>query len=154
MEKYVFILSKTYGCYKMKKLLPKRFHNVDLKSDNEYKKWKEQIKIPISENDEKELKEYLKKTEYVFKTTIWTSNGNGTGYYGLYLKKEVDRHRTTSSTGKKVEKRSKNGNLLLGTWETIAKAAEAEKICAAKMSRCIKDGRLFNDDYYYCAADK
>ena len=40
MEKYVFILSKTYGCYKMKKLLPKRFHNVDLKSDNEYKKWK------------------------------------------------------------------------------------------------------------------
>ena len=121
---------------------------------DEYKKWKEQIKIPISENDEKELKEYLKKTEYVFKTTIWTSNGNGTGYYGLYLKKEVDRHRTTSSTGKKVEKRSKNGNLLLGTWETIAKAAEAEKICAAKMSRCIKDGRLFNDDYYYCAADK
>jgi len=25
----------------MKKLLPNRFHNVDLKSDNEYKKWKE-----------------------------------------------------------------------------------------------------------------
>jgi hypothetical protein len=24
----------------MKKLLPKRFHNVDLKSDKEYKKWK------------------------------------------------------------------------------------------------------------------
>ena len=40
MEKYVFILSKTYGCYKMKKLLPKRFHNVDLKKDKEYKKWK------------------------------------------------------------------------------------------------------------------
>ena len=40
MEKYVFILSKTYGCYKMKKLLPKRFHNVDLKTGEEYKKWK------------------------------------------------------------------------------------------------------------------
>lgn len=25
----------------MKKLLPKRFHNVDFKSDKEYKKWKE-----------------------------------------------------------------------------------------------------------------
>jgi hypothetical protein len=121
---------------------------------NEYKKWKEQINIPISENDEKDLKEYLKKTEYVFKTTIWTSNGNGTGYYGLFFKKEVDRHRTTSSTGKKVEKRSKNGNLLLGTWETIAKAAEVEKICAAKMSRSIKDGRIFNDDYYYCKVEK
>jgi len=120
---------------------------------NEYKKWKEQINIPISQNDEKELKEYLKKTEYVFKTTIWTSNGNGIGYYGLFLKKEVDRHRTTSSTGKKVEKRSKNGNLLLGTWETIAKAAEVEKICAAKMSRSIKDGRIFNDDYYYCKVE-
>ena len=120
---------------------------------NEYKKWKEQINIPISENDEKELKEFLKKTEYVFKTTIWTSNGNGIGYYGLFLKKEIDRHRTTSSTGKKVEKRSKNGNLLLGTWETIAKAAEVEKICAAKMSRSIKDGRIFNDDYYYCKVE-
>jgi predicted HTH transcriptional regulator len=40
MDKYVFILSKTYGCYKMKKLLPKRFRNVDLKMDKEYKKWK------------------------------------------------------------------------------------------------------------------
>jgi hypothetical protein len=41
MDKYVFVLSKTYGCYKMKKLFPKRFHNVDLKKDKEYKKWKE-----------------------------------------------------------------------------------------------------------------
>ena len=40
MDKYVFILSKTYGCYKMKKQLPKRFHNVDFKSEKEYKKWK------------------------------------------------------------------------------------------------------------------
>jgi hypothetical protein len=40
MDKYVFILSKTYGCYKIKKLLPKRFHNVDLKTNEEYKKWK------------------------------------------------------------------------------------------------------------------
>jgi predicted HTH transcriptional regulator len=28
------------GCYKIKKLLPKRFHNVDLKTNEEYKKWK------------------------------------------------------------------------------------------------------------------
>ena len=37
---HIYILSKSVGCYKMKKLLPKRFHNVDLKMDKEYKKWK------------------------------------------------------------------------------------------------------------------
>jgi hypothetical protein len=121
---------------------------------SEYRKWKEQVKLPLLDTDEKELKTYLAELKYVLKTTIWANNNNGTGYYGLFLKKEVDRHRVTSSTGKKVEKRSKEGNLLLATWETIAKAAEDEKICAAKMSRCIKDGRIFNDDYYYCTADK
>jgi len=38
---HIYLLNKSVGCYKMKKLLPNRFHNVDLKSDNEYKKWKE-----------------------------------------------------------------------------------------------------------------
>jgi len=116
----------------------------------EYKKWKEQLKIPILDNDEDELKEYLKKTNYVLLTVLWANNGNGYGYYGMSLKKDTERHRYTSSTGKKVEKRSKNGDLLLGTWETIAKAAEVEKMCAAKMSRSIKNKVLFNDDYYYC----
>jgi hypothetical protein len=121
---------------------------------SEYRKWKEQVKLPLLDTDEKELKTYLAELKYVLKTTIWANNNNGTGYYGLFLKKEIDRQRITSSTGKKVEKRTKDGNLLLATWETIAKAAEDEKICAAKMSRCIKDGRIFNDDYYYCTADK
>ena len=121
---------------------------------SEYRKWKEHVKLPLLDTDEKELKTYLAELKYVLKTTIWANNNNGTGYYGLFLKKEVDRHRVTSSTGKKVEKRTKDGNLLLATWETIAKAAEDEKICAAKMSRSIKDGRIFNDDYYYCTADK
>jgi hypothetical protein len=116
----------------------------------EYRKWKEQVKLPILNNDEDELKEYLKKTNYVLYTTIWANNGGGQGYYGMYLKKDINNHKMTSSTGKKVEKRSKNGDLLLGTWETIAKAAEVEKMCAAKMSRSIKNKVLFNDDYYYC----
>jgi len=37
---HVYLVSKSVGCYKMKKQLPKRFHNVDLKTDKEYKKWK------------------------------------------------------------------------------------------------------------------
>jgi hypothetical protein len=57
----------------------------------------------------------------------------------------------TSSTGKKVEKRTVKDDLLLQTWETIAKAAIAENISAAKMSRSIKAKTVFND-YYYATA--
>jgi phage anti-repressor protein len=117
---------------------------------NEYKKWKEQIKLSPTGEEKEELKKYLKETNYVLYTTIWANNGGGQGYYGLSLKSEIERHRTTSSTGKKVEKRLVSTNELLGTWETIAKAAEAEKICAAKMSRSIKNRFIFKDDYYFC----
>lgn len=116
---------------------------------NEYKKWKEQVTLPSTGEEKDELKKYLKETNYVLYTTIWANNGGGQGYYGLTLKSEIDRHRTTSSTGKKVEKRMVETDELLGTWETIAKAAEAEKICAAKMSRSIKNKITFNDDYYF-----
>ena len=71
---YVYLLSKSVGCYKMKKLLPNRFHNVDLKSDIEYKKWKKaedkkfDDKIVKYENDswwnrldENKKKEYINK---------------------------------------------------------------------------------------------
>ena len=37
---HIYLLSKSVGCYKIKKQLPECFHNVDLKSDKEYKKWK------------------------------------------------------------------------------------------------------------------
>ena len=37
---HIYLLSKSVGCYKMKKLLPKCFHNIDLKTNKEYKKWK------------------------------------------------------------------------------------------------------------------
>ena len=38
--KTIDVVSETYGCYKMKIPLPKKFHNVDMKTDNEYIKWK------------------------------------------------------------------------------------------------------------------
>jgi hypothetical protein len=40
-------------------------------------------------------------------------------------------------------------NELLGNWETIAKAADNEKISAAKMSRSIKTKTIFNNDYFF-----
>jgi hypothetical protein len=116
----------------------------------EYKRWRRSLQKEIHEQDEEKLKKYLKITNYVVYTTIWANNSNGQGYYGLMLKKDIDKHRTTSSTGKTVEKRQVNTNHLIGTWETIAKAAESENMCAAKMSRSIKNKVIFNNDYYYC----
>jgi hypothetical protein len=52
------------------------------------------------------------------------------------------------STGKKVYKREKDSNELLATWDTIAKAAEMEDVCSAKMSRYIKNKNIINDYYY------
>jgi phage anti-repressor protein len=116
----------------------------------EYKKWKQQVNKEVLPNDNKMLRTYIDNTKYTLYTTIWTVNGNGQGYYGLTLKRDIDKHKLTSSTGKRVGKRNKETNELLGTWETIAKAAESEKICAPKMSRSIKNKVIFNDDYYYC----
>jgi prophage antirepressor-like protein len=116
----------------------------------EYQKWKKSIGKDVTSDDEKRLKNYLKSSEHTLYTTLWTPNGNGQGFYGLSLKSDVNDIKKTSSTGKTVEKRNIETNDLLGTWQTIAKAAVDEKIAPSKMSRCIKNKFVFNDDYYYC----
>jgi prophage antirepressor-like protein len=116
---------------------------------NEFIDWKNNIKKPLDNNDEKELKKYLKSLEYIFPSTIWTSKGNGIGYYGLVLKSDEKINKKTSCTGKMVEKRDAQTNELIETFETIAKAAESENIAGPKMSRSIKNKVVFNDDYYY-----
>ena len=115
----------------------------------EYIKWKKNTGKNIVNNETDELRKYLKETEYTLFTTIWTSSGNGQGYYGIALKSEnIDNYKKTSTTGKKVEKRQLNTNILLGTWETIAKAAIDEKISGAKLSRIIKNKTILNDYYF------
>jgi hypothetical protein len=116
---------------------------------DEYKRWKKSINKDILDEDEQHLKQYLKNCEYVLYTTIWTAEGNGQGYYGLSLKSEEYEYKKTSSTGKKIEKREINTNELLGTWDTIAKAAQHECISATKMSKMVKNKTVFSD-YYYC----
>ena len=118
----------------------------------EYQRWKKSVNKECGDNDMKDLKEYLNSCEYVIKATVWTDYGSNEGYYGISLRSDECKHKVTSSTGKKVEKRDNKTNHLLGTWETIAKAAEGEKISAAKMSRSIKAKTIINDDYYYCIA--
>lgn len=118
----------------------------------EYQDWKRTMKLPFSlEEDEPKLKKYLKSSQYLLFETVWTAQGGGQGYYGLTLKIDVKHHRTSSSTGCKIEKCNMENNVL-SSYLTIAKAAEEESMCAAKMSRAIKDKRIFSGsggEYYF-----
>lgn len=114
----------------------------------EYQRWKKSVKREVGDGDMKELKEYLNSCKYAIKATVWTGQTSNEGYYGVSLKSEEHMHKKTSSTGKTVEKRELETGQVLGTWETIAKAAQYEGMCASKMSRCIK-GKIVIGDYYY-----
>lgn len=116
----------------------------------EYISWKKLVGKEITNKEDEELKSYLKLSGYTLFTTIWSKTGSGQGYYGIELNSEQSNdYKKTSSTGKKVEKRKIETNELLGNWETIAKAANAEKISPAKMSRSIKLKTIFNNDYFF-----
>jgi hypothetical protein len=83
---------------------------------------------------------------------VWTEHGNNEGYYGLSLRKDnYIAKPSTNSTGKNVEKRDVGTNYILGTWKSIISASQNEGMCAAKMSRSIKNKIIFND-YYYCVS--
>ncbi len=114
----------------------------------EYQKWKQSVGKELTENDMKELKEYLNQSPYALKAVVWTKDGNNEGYYGLSIKENIHKPKLISCTGKKVYKREEKTNLLLATWDTIAKAAVAEGISTARMSRCVKNKTIINDYYY------
>ena len=114
----------------------------------EYQKWKVSVGRELNENDMKEIKEYLNECPYALKATVWTDEGNNEGYYGLSIKKNDYKPKLISSTGKKVYKREVKTDILLASWETIAKAAELEGVSPAKMSRCVKNKIIINDYYY------
>jgi hypothetical protein len=113
----------------------------------EYQKWKLAVDKELTDNDMKEIKEYLNSSPYALKATVWTEDGSNEGYYGISLKQNEYKPKILS-TGKKVYKREQNTNLLLGTWNSIVKAAESENISASKMSRFVKNKTIINDYYY------
>ena len=115
---------------------------------SEYQKWKVSVGKELSENDMKEIKEYLNVSSYALKAVVWTNEGNNEGYYGLSIKKHEYTPKLICSTGKKVYKREDKTDILLATWDTIAKAATAEGVSTAKMSRHIKNKIIINDYYY------
>ena len=100
--------------------------------------------------EKEEVRQFLKECPYTLFDTVWTPTGNGQGFYGITLKKEQNYQRT-SSTANKVIKKDLNGNILC-EYDTIAKAAEVENMCTAKMSRSIKSQVIFgkgSNKYYY-----
>jgi len=118
---------------------------------NEYERWKKKLNKDILPDDIKAIKEYLNSSSYVQKGTVWINNISNEGYYGLSLREDDEyEYKVTSSTGKKVNKMCLKTNQVLNSWATIAKAATAENISAAKMSRSIKNKIIYND-YFYTA---
>jgi hypothetical protein len=116
---------------------------------SEYQRWKQTLNKEIKEDDMKNIKEYLNSCEYVIKSTVWTDKGSNEGYYGISLKVDEYKHKSTSSTGKQVEKIEVNTGQVLQVWNTIAKASEDELMSSAKMSRSIKNNIIYNNDYLY-----
>jgi len=125
----------------------------------EYQKWKQSVGLPLSDADMKDLKAYLNASPHALKATVWTEQGNNEGYYGVSLREDyyamtnaaTNNPICTSTTGKKVEKRETTTHQLLGSWPTIANAALNEGVCAARMSRYVKNKTMIND-CYYCLA--
>ena len=114
-----------------------------------YLKWKKRNnKIIDKSADIKELDNFLNKCEYVLRSNVWTGQGSGLGYYGLNMNGEFNYVRKISSTAKKVKKKHIETHLIVDSWSTIAKAADAEGISAAKMSRSIKNNVKYGDYYY------
>jgi hypothetical protein len=118
---------------------------------DEYKKWKISVSKEITDDEMREIKEYLDSYPHTLKATVWIDGGSNEGYYGLALKEKRIIPRIPSSTGKRVYKREKETNALLASWDTIAKAAEMESVSTTKMSRYVKNKTIVND-YYYSVA--
>jgi hypothetical protein len=123
----------------------------------EYQKWKQSVGLALTETDMKDLKAYLNASPHALKATVWSEQGSNEGYYGVSLREDyyamtnavTNNPICTSTTGKKVEKREATTHQLLSSWPTIASAALAEGVCAAKMSRYVKTKTVIAD-YYYC----
>ena len=109
------------------------------------------MNLTITSTELADIKKYLNNCLYVLKGTLYIQEEKFTyeGYYGLALKTDNPNIRkTTSVTGKKVQKIDINTKAVLNNWDTIAKAALHENISASKMSRSIKNNVVYKDYYY------
>ena len=116
----------------------------------EYQKWKVSTNRETSENDMKELKDYLNTSPYTLKATVWSKAEqlSNEGYYGISLK-DAQTSKPLPTNGKKVEKKLVATGDVLKKWDTILNAALEENISPATMSRYVKH-RIVIGDCFYC----
>jgi phage anti-repressor protein len=116
----------------------------------EYQKWKVSTNRETSENDMKELKDYLNTSPYTLKATVWSKAEqlSNEGYYGISLK-DAQTSKPAPTNGKKVEKKLVATGDVLKKWDTILNAALEENISPATMSRYVKH-RIVIGDCFYC----
>lgn len=117
----------------------------------EYIAWQKRINdIDVSDTEIKGLKEFLNESKLLLKANVWCDNGNGSGYYGFSLKKDIPYVKMMrGATAKTVEKVDIVSNEVVDSWSTIARAAQFENIPSAKLSRMCKNKQVVNDIYYY-----
>ena len=99
---------------------------------------------------------YLDGRPEFLKAVVWAEEGNGKGFYGLSVKgreREADR-KVSSATAKAIQKVDAASGEVLNAWASVKKAAEAEGLAPAKMSRCVRDATRFRAGYLYRAAPK
>jgi hypothetical protein len=116
----------------------------------EYQKWKVSTNRETSENDMKELKDYLNNSPYTLKATVWSKAEqlSNEGYYGISLK-DTQTSKPAPTNGKKVEKKMVATGDVLKKWDTILNASLEENISPATMSRYVKH-RIVIGDCFYC----
>jgi hypothetical protein len=107
-------------------------------------------------NDKANLKHFLNNNPHLLPSNVWVAScgkggGNGAGFYGAFLKSQTLKKKPPT-TSKQVQKRT-NDHTVLATYSTIAKAAQAEGMSAAKMSRILNQGIKFQD-HYYCIVNQ
>ena len=119
----------------------------------EFINYKKNNSLLINNNEDKDVKNYLKNCQYILGGPVRLHNINATyeGYYGITLKNDYfqeARANQLASSGKKVQKIDASTKNILNCWPTIAKAATQEDFSPAKMSRAIKNNTLINNAYY------
>jgi len=118
----------------------------------EFINYKKNNNLLINNNEDKDIKNYLKNCNYIVGGPIRLHNIDATfeGYYGISLKNDLNNNERISSTtnGKSVQKLDAKTKQVLNSWSSIAKAALYEEFSTAKMSRSIKNNSLINGAYY------
>jgi phage anti-repressor protein len=118
----------------------------------EFINYKKNNDLLINNNEDKDMKNYLKNCQYIVGGPIRLHNIDATfeGYYGISLKKDLENNEriSSASSGKCVQKLDAKTKEVLNSWSSIAKAALHEEFSSAKMSRAIKNNTLIKDAYY------